>query len=75
MSAEIRPCKYFSLMADQAVDISNKNLPWTIRFVDVAKNIRQELVGCHPCEEGTNGEAMGREWKRRLEIHNFCIRS
>lgn len=59
LSREIRDSKYFSVMADEAADISNKeNLSVVIRFLDSIKSIREEFVGFHLCEEGTTGQAI-----------------
>ena len=59
LSAEIPATKYFSVIADEATDVSNKeNLSLVIRFVDSMQTIREEFVGFHLCEEGTSGRAM-----------------
>lgn len=42
LSQEIRNSKYFSVMADEAADISNKeNVSVVIRFLDTTKTIRE----------------------------------
>ena len=44
LSQEIRDSKYFSIMSDEAADISNKeNLSVVIRFLDSTKTVREEL--------------------------------
>ena len=59
LTAEIRASKYFSVIADEATDVSNKeNLSLVIRFVDSTQTIREEFVGFHLCEEGTSGRAI-----------------
>ena len=59
LSREIRESKYFSILADEAADISNKeNMSIALRFVDRNKKIREEFVGFHLCEEGTSGRAI-----------------
>jgi len=59
LSREIRECKYFSILADEAADVSNKeNLSIVLRFVDKNQTIREEFVGFHLCEEGTTGQAI-----------------
>jgi len=56
---EIRDSKYFSIMADEAADISNKeNLSVLIRFLDSNKTVREEFVGFYLCEDGTTGPAI-----------------
>ena len=45
LSQEIRHSKYFSIMSDEAADISNKeNLSVVIRFLDLIKTVREEFV-------------------------------
>ena len=59
ISGEIRESKYFSVIADEAIDVSNKeNLSLVIRFVDNKQTIREEFAGFHICEEGTTGLAI-----------------
>ena len=59
LSAEIRASKYFSVIADEATDVSNKeNLSLVIRFVDSTQTIREEFVGFYLSEEGTSGRAI-----------------
>ena len=59
LSQEIRDSKYFSIMSDEAADISNKeNLSVVIRFLDSSKTVREEFVGFYLCEDGTTGVAI-----------------
>lgn len=59
LSREIKESKYFSVMADEAADISNKeNLSVVIRFLDSTKTIGEKFVGFHFFEEGTTGQAI-----------------
>nr|XP_058957123.1 52 kDa repressor of the inhibitor of the protein kinase-like [Pocillopora verrucosa] len=59
LSQEIRNSKYFSVMADEAADISNKeNVSVVIRFLDTTKTIREEFIEYYICEEGLTGEAI-----------------
>ena len=56
LSQEIRVSKYFSIMSDEAADISNKeNLLVVIRFLDSTKTVREEFVGFYLCEDGMTG--------------------
>ena len=56
LSREMRECKYFSILADEAADESNKeHLSVVIRFADSSKTIREEFIGFYLCEEGTAG--------------------
>ena len=44
LSQEIRDSKYFSIMSDEAADISNKeNLSVVIRFLESTKTVREEF--------------------------------
>ena len=59
LSQEIRDSKYFSIMSDEAADISNKeNLSVVIRFLDSTKTVREEFVGFYLSEDGTTGAAI-----------------
>ena len=59
LSQEIRDNKYFSIMSDEAPDISNKeNLSVVIRFLDSSKTVREEFAGFYLCEDGTTGVAI-----------------
>ena len=59
LSREVRESKYFSILTDEAADISNKeHLSVVVRFVDSEKNIREEFVGFYLCEGGTAGVAI-----------------
>ena len=56
LSQLISDSKYFSIMSDEAADISNKeNLSVVIRFLDCTKTVREEFVGFCLCEHGTTG--------------------
>ena len=58
LSQQIRESKYFSIMSNEAVGISNKeNLSVVIRFLDCTKRVREEFVGFYLCEHGTTGAA------------------
>ena len=59
LAREVKNSRYFSILADEAAHISNKeNLSVVIRFVDSDKNIREEFIGYFLCEEGTTGRAI-----------------
>ena len=59
LSQLISDSKYFSIMSDEAADISNKeNLSAVIRFLDCTKTVREEFVGFCLCEHGTTGVAI-----------------
>ena len=57
--AEVKQTRMFSVMADGAADISNKeNLSLVLRYVDSSKNIREEFVGYRLCGDETTGNAI-----------------
>ena len=58
--AEVKQTRMFSVMADGAADISNKeNLSLVLRYVDSSKNIREEFVGtASVCGDETTGNAI-----------------
>lgn len=59
LSSEIKDSKHFTILADEAADISNKeNLSIVIRFVDASKSIRQEFVGYYHCNERRTGQTI-----------------
>ena len=59
ISDEIKESKLFSVVADEAADISNKEqLSLVPRFVDASQQIREEFIGFYHCEAGTSGEAL-----------------
>lgn len=56
---EVKQTRMFSVMADGAADISNKeNLSLVLRYVDSSKNIREEFVGFRLCGDETTGNAI-----------------
>ena len=57
--AEIRDAKFFSILADEAADVSNcEQLALVIRFVDESSLIRESFLGFFPCNEGLSGKAI-----------------
>ena len=57
--AEVKQTRMFSVMADEAADISNKeNMSLVLRYVDSSKNIREQFVGFRLCGEETTGNAI-----------------
>ena len=54
---EMKNSRYFSTLADESADISNKeNLSVVIRFVDSEK--REEFFGYFLCDQGTTGRSI-----------------
>ena len=55
----MKNAKEFSILADEASDISCKEqLSLVVRFVDHKSNIREEFLGFLHCKDGTSGEAL-----------------
>ena len=56
---EVLKAKEYSLLADEASDISCKeHLSLVIRFVDKESNIREEFLGFLYCKDGTSGKEL-----------------
>ena len=57
--AEVKQTRMFSIMADEAADVSNKeNLSLLLHYVDSSKDIREEFVGFRLCGEETTSNAI-----------------
>lgn len=58
---EIKKAKYFSILADEAADISNiEQMLVVIRFVDQHSVIREEFLSFIPCKLGLSGESIAK---------------
>ena len=67
-------CKYFSIIADEAADSSNKEqLSLVLRFVDENLNIREDFVGYVHCVEGLSGEKLASVILKTLSQLNLNI--
>ena len=56
---EVKRKKYFSIIADEAADCSNKEqLSLVLRFVDDNQNIRENFVRLMHCKWGLSGESL-----------------
>lgn len=56
---EVKKAKFFSILPDEAADISNiEQMPVIVRFVDNNSVIREEFLAFVPCELGLSGEAI-----------------
>ena len=56
---EVKNAKFYSVLADEAADISNvEQMALVLRFVDTTGHIREEFVGFVPCDQGLSGEAL-----------------
>ena len=65
--SEIKDAKFFSILADEAQDSSNKEqLSLVLRFVDHSFHIREEFFGFILCTEGISGKAISGYIKETL---------
>lgn len=56
---EVREARFYSILPDEAVDVSVKEqMPLVLRFVDKDEHIREEFVGFIHCDTGTSGSAL-----------------
>ena len=59
---------FFSVLADEAQDSSNKEqMPLVIRFVDRNKEIKEEFIRVVYCNSGINSEALAKEITEGVE--------
>ena len=69
---EVRRAKFFSISADEACDISNKEqLPLVLRFVDQANHVREEFVDFILCDTGLSGKALAGKILDWMEDHSL----
>ena len=72
---EAKECRFFSVLADEAQDSSNKEqMPLVIRFVDRNKEIREEFIRFIHCTSGISGEALAREITEGVEAIDLDMR-
>ena len=65
---EIKEAKFFSILADEAADISKKEqMPLVIRFVDKSSTIREVFTGFIHCDEGVSGDSISKEILSRVK--------
>ena len=65
---EIQNANFFSVSADEAADISNKEqLPLLLLFVVATNTIREEFVDFVLCDTGTSGKAIAEKILGALE--------
>ena len=72
---EVRAAKYFSVCADEASDVANKEqLSLILRFVDQAGLVREEFISFFLCEYGTTGEAVSNLITNALRKYGLDLR-
>ena len=68
LTTEIKKAKYFSVLADEANDYSNKEqMSFIIRFVDENDEIREEFLEFVHCPKGIKGEQICELIKETVE--------
>lgn len=62
LSSEIKKAKYFSVLADEAADVSNvEQMPLVVRYVNTNSEICETFTGFIACDEGVSGEAISKK--------------
>ena len=73
--AEVRQAGHFTVLADEAVDVSrSEQMPLVLRFVDSSSQIREEFVGFVLCDTGTSGRALSDKILSTLQEFNLDLR-
>ena len=58
---EVKEKRYFTILADEANDISNKEqMSLVLRYVDKNDKICEKFVSFLHCKDGTSGEALAK---------------
>ena len=69
---EVKEATYFSVLADEAQDVSNEEqTPLVLRFVDKNGNICEEFIKFILCDEGVSGAAISKSIT--TEIRSFGL--
>ena len=72
---EIKEAKYFSIMANEAADISKmEQLPIVIRYVDKSSTATEKFLGFVPCARGLSGESISSEILKWLDANGLDIK-
>ena len=72
---EIKKAKYFSIMADEAADISKmEQLSIVIRYVDQSSNVTEKILGFVRCARGLSGESVSTEILKWLDASGLDIK-
>ena len=73
---EVRDAREFSMLADEASDVSNKEqLSLVLRFVDQASYIREEFLGFLQCLNGTSGDAIAKLILEKLDVLSIELKN
>ena len=78
--SDIKKVKFFSILADEVQDVSNKQqMSLVIRFLDLSFSVREEFVGFIHCSEGLSGKALSevilnrRNWIRHWSLQRARV--
>ena len=65
---EIKKNRVFSVLADEATDVSNQEqMSLVIRFINTEMKIKEEFVAILNCKNGTSGEALSKMIEAEVE--------
>ncbi len=68
LSSDIKEAKYFSVLADEAADVSKiEQLSLVVRYVNTNAEICEVFTGFLACKEGVTGEAIAKKVKQGIE--------
>lgn len=70
--AQIKRSKYFSVLGDEAVDISNKEqMPVVLRYIDSKDEIRETFLKMAECKLGCSGKGLSNTIIDAVEQNNL----
>ena len=71
----VKSNKFFSVLADEATDISNETqMALVLRFIDDTEEIIEKFVSFINCENGISGEALAKSITDKVEgIGKFMV--
>ena len=73
---EIKDAKFFSILADEVADLTNKEqMPLVLRFVDKEGHIREEFLKFVHLANGTSGENMAEAIKTEIRSLGLDLRN
>ena len=71
---EIKKMQFFSVLADEATDISNKEqMALVFRYMNEFNEIKEKFVSFIHCKEGTSGEALSSQIQEAVKTKGLLI--
>jgi len=71
---EVNKRKFFSVMADEATDVSNKEqMAIVIRYLSEILQVEEKFIGFIHCKNGTSGEALAGLIENKIK--EICIQN